>query len=199
MPINTPRAQIARFVREKIEGEDRVDLPDLVEMAVGHFAHDPAFVAQFMREAFPAIIYGIAQNVVAQTRGATVLVGNTLTTTSAARKAASAARPRWQMWLEHTGAGFARLPDMTREELLTAAEQRDTRADRERSLATLWRTLAFNLAPGQKVGDFYDDAAIDAVVDALSGGVPGAGVAAGAAHGLTTGQLPRQVAAPSGE
>ena len=170
MPRDTPRAQVARFVREKIDGQDRVEIPDLVEMAVGQFMHDPQFVAQFMREQLHSIVYGIAQNVVPQTRSCAILVGTTITTPTAARRKASGARPRWQIWLEYNGREFVQLPRMTREELLAAAELRDTIADRQHSIATLWRALAASLQPGQAVGDVYDDAAIDAVIDSLAAG-----------------------------
>lgn len=191
MAKDTPRAQIARFVRAKIASEERIEIADLVEMVIGHFGHDQLFVDTLLREQLSPIVYTIAQNVVAQTRSGTILVGTTLTTASAARQAAATSRPRWQMWLEHTGRQHVRLPEMTREELLSAAQQREQRADREMSIATLWRALAFNLAPGQRVGDFYDDAAIDRVIEALQAGNVLAGAAAGAQHGLDTGQLPR--------
>lgn len=167
----TPRARVAQFVREQIDGKDNVNLPDLVETALGHFLRDPAWVEAFLREQFTATLYTIAQNVIAQRRSGQIIIGNTIASATGA-KAIAARRPRWQLWLEHDGSEYVALPAMTREGLLRAAESREQRADREQTIATVWRALADGLQPGQRVGDIYDDDQINAIVDSIGTGIP---------------------------
>lgn len=168
---STPRARVAQFVRDQIDGKDNVNLPDLVETALGHFLRDPAWVEAFLRDQFTATLYTIAQNVIAQRRSGQIIIGNTIASATGA-KAIAARRPRWQLWLEHDGSEYVALPQMTREGLLRAAAAREQRADREQTIATVWRSLAAGLQPGQRVGDVYDDDQINAIVDGIGSGIP---------------------------
>ncbi len=170
MARKSARAELASFVRETIEGEDRVEMGDLVETAIGKFQQDPAWVNAFLREQLYSIVYGIAQNVVARTRSGAVIVGSAIVSQSGARAIATAPRPRWQSWLEHDGSGYVRLPEMTREQLLAAADQREGRAQREASIAAFWRVLADHLNAGQRVADVFDDAQLDALLATLAPG-----------------------------
>ena len=161
--------QVAQFVRDQIDGRDTVNLPDLVETALGHFMQDPAWVEAFLRSQFSPMLYTIAQNVIAQRRSGQVIVGNVIATQQGARQIASR-RPRWQTWLEHDGTEYVALPQMTREGLLRAADGRELRANREAGIASVWRALAANMQPGQRVGDVYDEDAINTVIDQVQAG-----------------------------
>lgn len=165
----TPRMQVAQFVRDRIEGQDSVNLPDLTEAALGHFMRDPDWVEAFLRSQFSPMLYTIAQNVIAQRRSGQIIVGNVIASQQVAKQMVSR-RPRWQMWLEHDGNEYVALPSMTREGLLRAADGREQRANREAGIASVWRALAANMQPGQRVADVYDEDAINAVVDQMQAG-----------------------------
>lgn len=66
---------------------------------------------------------------------------------------ADALMKKWGRWAEHDGNQYVRLLEMTRSQLLIAAEQRERAARTERVRAELCRMLADVLEEGQQVKD----------------------------------------------
>lgn len=161
--VENTRAILARWVREHIDQEAEVNLPELVNEAITHFSADKTFLTRFLRENIRALIYDLVQGMVASSRGVDrVLLGDTVTTSDKITKRARSASV-FSNWLEHVDNHHVRLLDMTREELLIAATERIARGEAELHLANLWRTLAEDLEGGQRVRERFTAEEIEQV------------------------------------
>ena len=133
------------------EGE-RLKLTDLTEQALKEFAVDPEWVTAFVSESLESMIRSVAQKAVASTRGhyrkyvfRDTVMGVQAYATQTTQEAATLSMKlmqKWGSWMEHTGQSHLRLLDMTRADLLAAAEERERRANRELEVARLWRAMA---------------------------------------------------------
>lgn len=74
---------------------------------------------------------------------------------------------RWATWVEHAGTRYVPLMRMAREDLLSAAAEREKRSETERETAALWRALAQRLEGGQAVGDKFTAEEIEAELTKL--------------------------------
>lgn len=161
MVEKSTRQQVAEWVRAQMEGQEAVSLPDLVNDAVAHFEPQRSFVRQFLAESLRPIIYDLASTVAKQSRRNFVVAGDELVTREELTERSNKRASRWESWLEHVGGKHVRLLDMTREELILAADIRRGRADSELRIAHLWDALAAKLEGGQRVRDRFTPAEIE--------------------------------------
>lgn len=134
---------------------ERIRISDILEEARREFMSDPAWVHRFCDEILDEIVRSVITQAVASTRGHrkryifkdTVMAAEVYAqqTTAEASALSASLMQKWMNWREHTGNGHVRLLDMTRQDLIKAAELRERRAQRDLELAALWRAIADRL------------------------------------------------------
>lgn len=152
------RSEIRSFVRNLVTDEQEVSAPELVNRAIENFASNEEFVRQLFTEAFHDIVYAEVQAVIAETRIIRV-PGYTFTQEELSKRVAK--HSVFKNWLEHSGERHIRVMDMTKEDLLVAASERESRGERELKLANLWRSIAGELNNGEKVSTKFTSEDLD--------------------------------------
>ena len=147
------RAVIRQWVRDEIENESEIDLPELADKAVSYFQTDNVIMGRLFAEGMRNLVYSLAESVLAQTRPNLRIVGGKAQdpeklTTKVRKKA-------WEAWMEHVGDKHVRLVEMDRESLLTAAAGRRLSANRNVEIARLFEGIASRLEGGEVVGDRF--------------------------------------------
>jgi aromatic ring-cleaving dioxygenase len=171
---DSPRAQVARWVRAQIADREEVSIPDLRNQAIEHFEKDRAFMRSLLTAFMRTSLYDIVQHVVGSTRGLTLL-GDTVVTEDGIDQRVSAARAsRWDRWLEHVGDKHLRLMDMTREDVLQAITEREQRIESERSVVRILSAIYARLEGGQRVRERFTAAEIEQLRRSLDGGAAAA-------------------------
>jgi hypothetical protein len=159
------RAKVRQWVREHIEGEEEVRIPDLVNDAVRDFGKDRKFLTALANEALRDMVHDLVQSQVGRSRSL-YLVGDTALDRKGIRKSARK-QSVFASWLEHAGDRHFRLMDCGREELLIAAEERAKRGNHDLGLAALWRTLAEQLEGGQVLREKFTPEQIEELYEGL--------------------------------
>jgi hypothetical protein len=133
----TPRQQLAAWMRARIADMDEVILPDLARAAVDSLSADDAFLRAWFADTGYPVAYTIGAQIAADTRTAVV-------DEDAAAAARTERKPRanWFSRLEHHDGKYTRLGDMTRPQLLSMADERETGAVAELRFVGLARRLA---------------------------------------------------------
>lgn len=160
------KSQLRQWVREQLELQDEIVLPDLSREAARVFGKDPEFVHQLMEDTLPELIYEIVSRVLRETRDDRILLGDTITT----REGVDVRARRHSVflnWYEHIERGHVKLMEMTREDLLEAAKEREERGQHELGIARLWRTIAEQLEGGQKVSTRFTSEEIERLQEGL--------------------------------
>lgn len=165
---SSPRAQVAGWVRERVKGGSEFSLPDLRDDAREHFGKDRAFMRALLNDFLGTVFYDVVQGVVGQTRGL-VMLGDTVTSEEAFRERAQRRASKWAKWIEHCNGRHISLMEMTREDLIAAAAEREGRAAVELRIAALWRALAERLEGDQAVRERFTPQEIEAVQRTLEG------------------------------
>jgi hypothetical protein len=153
----TPRQQLGAWMRQRIADMDEVNLPDLARQAVAAHKGDAAFLAAWFEDTAYPVAYTIGTQICAETRVPTI-------DEEAAPAAQTERKPRggWFSRMEHAGANYLRLGDMTRADLLTMAEEREGQALTELRMVGLARKLAAQMADdGKRVREVFSEEAID--------------------------------------
>ena len=163
------QAQVRLWIKGQVDGAPAVRLPDLTDRAVEHFSKQKPFIRSFLAEQLRPIVYEQARIVLQDTRrdGAPILLGDELVNREEFKRRATAIASKWSQWIEHSGDRHIRLLDMTRADLLAAAEERYQRGQREMGLARLWRKLAAGLGDGEVVRERFTPEQIEEVLAAL--------------------------------
>lgn len=146
------RSKVRQWVRESIEGREEVRIPDLVNEAVKVFNKDRKFLTALANETLRDMVYELARTAVGNSR--LITLGDEAVNLEGVKRRART-HSVFASWLEHAGDHHVRLLDMTREDLLVAADEREKRGQHEVRLAALWRTIANGLEGGQTVGSKY--------------------------------------------
>jgi hypothetical protein len=142
---------------------------DVREQLKAEIMSDTDWVEDMLDESLNPVLYDLATNAVHGTRqGIFLVVGDEIMRRDEFRRRARGQASRWMGWMEHVGDRFIRLGDMTRRDLLLAAQERRRRADREYKIADLWEKLAAGLAEEQRVGEVYTIDQIQEVAEAIS-------------------------------
>jgi len=166
-----------RWAEERVSGvgaPDRVKISDLVEEANQEFATDADWVAQFVQEALNDMVRSVIRQAVASTRGQykkyvfrdTVMGVRAYAeqTTQESATLRMKLMSKWGSWMEFNGRQHVRLLDMTRKDLIAAAEERERRAHRELEIAALWREMAAAMPDDSvTVRDTFNVAEIEAL------------------------------------
>lgn len=159
------RAKVRQWVREYIDGKEEVQLPELTNTAVFELGKDKKFLTLLATETLRDMVYEIAKSVVHSSR--LIVLGDEAVSRDEVKRR-SRGHSVFRDWLEHVGDRHIRLLEMTREELLVAADEREKRGRHEIELASLWRTLAQQLEGGQTVGSKYTPEAIEEMHEGLA-------------------------------
>lgn len=151
------RVELAKWIKAAIAGESEVMVPDLAkEMAARLMGNHEAAMALL----YPAVADMVRQ-VVGATRGF-IMAGDHAMTPEAIKDRGKRLESKWLCWLEHVNDRHKLLPEMTRDDLLAAAAEREERAATELQIAGLWRLLASRLTMAQRVCDVFSAAEIEA-------------------------------------
>lgn len=159
------RARVAQWVREHIEGKDEVRVPDLVDAAIATFSKDRRFLTSLANETLREMVYRQAVQTLSTSRSF-ISAGDVALTREGIKERARK-HSVFANWLEHAGDRHVRLMDMTREDLLIAANEREKRGSHEMQLAALWRTIANGLEGGQTVSSKYSAQDIEGMLGGL--------------------------------
>lgn len=200
--------QVREWIRDRIDPSDRGATPRIAEGAVAWLQETPDLLDRFLYEQVFNTTAEIVRAVMLETRRVKRF-------TEVADEPEEAKREALQRWLdrrEHVNPqiGYVRLGAMTAEELLLAAQERETRARRDLGHARWFRMLATGLDEGQTVEERYTalqvEAAYESATDAVNARMEG--IMAGADEALrrilyptegTQGNRPNQSGAPAGK
>lgn len=160
------RTQLREWIDNEIATSDQIKLPDLVNSAVNHFESDNRFVREFMRENLRDVIYEEAQRFVSLTRSH-VQLGDMVTSRGQFKTLARHKSP-FQTWLEHVGDHHVLVLDMTKSDLILAAQERQKRGEHEIAIASLWRAMAERLSAAQRVREVFTPDEIEAMFHQLN-------------------------------
>lgn len=142
---------------------------------------DTGFCATFLDDTLRRTVYEEGIGLLSAARGAvTMRVATAGEVAEVMASGVTGAGGAWARWLERdpTTGTHVRIVDMTRDQLLAAANDRDARAKVQRTRARFNRALAAQMGDGQRVRDAWTDYAIDALWRRVSGEEQGDG-----AHG----------------
>lgn len=153
----SPRAQVAAAIHRFLAENAEVHIPTLTEQVMAEIKADDDFLDSFLRASLRPMIYDIASQAVARTRGL-ILFRDRIITREAFTTIVFEQRKKFPLWLEWTPLGQKRLLDMRRPEVLAAAERREDRAAAEMARATWLRKIAEALPDDEHtVGEVLSD------------------------------------------
>ena len=155
----TARQRLDEWIEQRIAGNDEVPIPTLRDAAITAFKNDGKFLAQLGREYLAETVYEAIRRCIGRSR--LVVLGDVAATKDAVTERAAKLASRWDGWWEHSGERHVQLLEMTRDDLLAAAEERERRGRHELFLARLWRHLAERLENGDRVRDQFTADQID--------------------------------------
>jgi hypothetical protein len=159
------RSRVRQWVREHVEGEAEIVIPDLVNDAVSAFSKDRKFLTALATETLRDMIYRQAVEEISRSR--MFILGDVAVDREGVKQRARK-QSAFASWLEHVGDRHVRLMDMTHEDLLAAASEREKRGQHELGIATLWRTLANQLEGGQTVSTKFTAEEIEAMQQGMA-------------------------------
>jgi hypothetical protein len=148
------RATVRHWIRDRIQDETSFSLVEITDEAFAAFMDDDQFLRAYAREMLRTSLYELVQQVVGSTRSLIDFSGNVLSEEEFLRRQKHFAS-RFLNWMEHTGEQHVRVMDMTRIDLLRAAEERRRRGLAEIRLATFWEKLASGLDGAQTVRERF--------------------------------------------
>lgn len=152
----TRRKALREWLREEIDQQVSIDLPDLADRAVAHFMQDKAFMAGVAKDIIRPAVYEMGVQLLARTRDeATIMLGDEAVTETEFERRAQRVALRWTRWMEHTGTDYRQFMRLDSAALTAAADRRVKRADTEKKIARFERLLAKNLEGKEVVEDRY--------------------------------------------
>lgn len=157
------RSRLADWLRAQIAGKAEVSLRRLTDQAVQEIASDPEWLTAILAESVRPLVYDIARRVVADTRGAAVVLGDEVVTRAILQARAGVLALKWSGWLEHVGDRHVALMDMTAVDLRAAAGERRKRATSELQIASMFDSLAIRLNGDQRVRDLFTAEDLDSI------------------------------------
>jgi len=145
--------QVREWIRDRIDPSDRGATPRIAEGAVAWLQETPDLLDRFLYEQVFNTTAEIVRAVMLETRR----VKRFAEVVDESEETKRAALQRWLDRREHVNpqVGYVRLGAMTAEELLLAAQERETRAKRDLGHARWFRMLATGLDEGQTVEERY--------------------------------------------
>lgn len=165
------RKALREWIRDTIDGQTSIRLPDIASQAATVFGQDSAFLLALLNDQFRQVIYDNVQLVIAQTRLPVVRLGDEIVDRDEVTRRAHnmAIARRWTTFFEHVGNRHVLLTNMTKADLLTAAQERYRRANVEQAYGTLWTSLANQMRDDQVVGDVFQPETINTLWQQISG------------------------------
>lgn len=154
-PRNTALATVRAWYREQIKGKTSFNLTELADQAATAFLVDEDFMRRLFKEYTGPAFYEVAGDVVNATRGRAFLIGDQVLSLEEKVARAKKESTKFIDWMEHSGQRHIKLEEMTKADLLQAAEERYARGRREFHFANLWVNLANQLDDGQRVKDRF--------------------------------------------
>lgn len=158
VPATTRRRTLRRllhtFIEERLEGENEVRTNELVAHAYHKFRNDPEFIDAAVRDAIQQMIPQMLGETLRRRRSRWV---TTAVGAISRQRLEDTARERLEQVFENANGRYLEFTEMTRPDLLAAAEGREKRAAGELKWANFERAVA-KLLPNDeiKVGDQLD-------------------------------------------
>jgi hypothetical protein len=174
-------AEINERIREHIDGKSVVNLAEYTREFVAHLlAEDPSLVERFLHEQVYQLVYNRVQRVAAETRGTFMVVGGKYSKRTDIRETVENALKVKKGWFDHleyvAGVGHVRLGDMTKRQLLIAADTREARGGIEFKYAATFRQLAAKMPDNEdvavrdiipeetEIGDLHEALTVETIV-----------------------------------
>lgn len=147
--------ELRKWMAEQIAARDIVRLPELADEGVQHFEDDTELLILLGRQSLRAQLYGYGTAIMAETRTTRLPTASGNMSEEALQAAGRQFSAKFQKWREHAGDTYYITLNMTREDLLLAAEERENRGLRDLQVAALWRQMARQMLVGQRVSEVF--------------------------------------------
>lgn len=157
-PIKEAEALARTLVRARLEVDGYVKLPDVTRELVEHYLQDPDWLRRYLTEALRPLLYDVAQGVVKRTRGHIVFHEEVVKAQALGERVRK--NPKFSLWTERVLDRHKRLFEMSREDLIVAAEEREKRGGIEIKTAVFFREIAKPMQSTDRVGNLWDDASL---------------------------------------
>lgn len=168
----SPQQWFGAIVRKLVAGQSSFKLPEIAKEALAIARKDRVRYRAWLTASEYREAYGQVREVVRESRTVTGLriVGDAAFTPEGAADAFSGRFSGFWNWAEHAGDRHVELPEMTREDLLVAADERQARGDHELTMAKFLRTIANGLEGGQIVSERFSEADVKSIYDQIMEG-----------------------------
>lgn len=151
---------VREWIRDRTDPVERGRTPALAEECVAWLQTNPDLLDRFLYEQ----VYNTAAELVRAVMLASRRTRRFKEMADASEEDRRNALRAWFDRMEHVSPaiGYVRLGAMTKDELLTGAQERETRAGNDLTSARWFRTLASGLEEGQSVEDRYTSRQVEA-------------------------------------
>lgn len=187
MADTSHRSAVDAWMRDYIDANPRLEIPGLAEEALRHFRRDEQFMRSIAEDAIYLWFYDAARSGIHSTRKTTPVAGTedptpapippagettvwnkTIDLPEILRRTRRAA-PHFARFMENLGKKQIRLLDMTREEVVAAAEIHDDRSAYEGRRRDFLLYLADQMGDDDKVCDRFNADDLRSIYDELGG------------------------------
>jgi hypothetical protein len=164
------RVSVREWVLAQVAGASEVEVPKLRQQAIAHFKAQAGFMDRLVTELLGELVYEEARRALASTRSTVIELGDFLTDHAGVTKRAMKLKHAWSGWQEHAGTRHVLLMDMTRDDLILAARERQARGRTEMAYGELWERLAMVLEDGETVRSRFTDEDIERIYQTIRAG-----------------------------
>lgn len=153
------RSIVRHWLREQIDGQDDVQVPELTAKAIAHFKGDITFMELLVTETLSGTVGELAYDVLSRARGGAIRMGDAITTRDGFDQRVE--RSRFRSWMEHAGDRHVALLKLTKPLGQLAIAERRARADEDYRRADFIERLIKPLRGKQTIGDRWTEEQID--------------------------------------
>jgi hypothetical protein len=155
------RTIVRQWLRDQLDGQDDVQVPELTAKAIAHFKGDIDFMTLLVEETLPGTVGDLAYHILSRARGSAIRMGDSIVTRDGFDQRVE--RSRFRDWMEHAGDRHIALLALTKQTGQLAIAERRGRGDEEYRRAAFLERLIKPLRGKQVIGDRWTDEAIDQI------------------------------------
>ncbi len=160
-PAESSRAIVRHWLREQLDGQDEIQVPELTTKAIAHFKGDIAFMQLLIQETLPSTVAELAYDVLTRIRGSAIRMGDALVTREGFQERVH--RSKFRDWMEHAGDRHISLLKLTKQTGQVVVAERRARSDEEHRRADFIERLIKPLRGKQTVGDRWSEEQIEQI------------------------------------
>ena len=155
------RIIIRQWLRDQLDGQDDIQIPELTAKAIAHFKGDTTFMELLVEETLPGTIGDLAYHILSRSRGSAIRMGDAIVTRDGFDQRVE--RSRFRDWMEHAGDRHIALLALTKQTGLLAIAERRARADEDYRRAEFIERLIKPLRGKQTIGGKWTEEQIDQI------------------------------------